>query len=132
MKLWDSLTACLILLSALRASPLPRGAQRSPFTVRKKGRVAESPLEPPPVQNRMSVTAGGVSQSESVCRQGGETGSWRNMLAPAVWHWCQKNIYTRIRLHQLFLLNLDYVIPQIHHSLYIDCVCSRHKYCRGY
>uniref|UniRef100_A0A3P8VH58 TGF-beta family profile domain-containing protein n=1 Tax=Cynoglossus semilaevis TaxID=244447 RepID=A0A3P8VH58_CYNSE len=61
MKLWDSLTACLILLSALRASPLPRGAQR--------------PLEPPPVQNRMSVTAGGVSQSESVCRQGGETDS---------------------------------------------------------
>lgn len=79
MKLWDSLITCLILLSALRVSPLPRGAQRSPqgpVTVRRRGRVVESPLEPPPVQNRMSVHAGGLSQSEV------ESVDWDERLAP--------------------------------------------------
>lgn len=56
MKLWDSLTTCLILLSAVVASPLLRSRHQTSST-RRRVRAAESPLELPPVQIRLSVAA---------------------------------------------------------------------------
>ncbi|XP_061586002.1 glial cell line-derived neurotrophic factor [Cololabis saira] len=47
MKLWDSLTTCLILLSAVRASSLLRR--------RESSGAAERPLESPPVETRLSA-----------------------------------------------------------------------------
>ncbi|XP_029366258.1 glial cell line-derived neurotrophic factor-like isoform X1 [Echeneis naucrates] len=55
MKLWDSLTACLILLSAVRAGPLFHGGRRA----------AESPLELPPVRHRLSAASPGGSRSQT-------------------------------------------------------------------
>uniref|UniRef100_A0A8C2W7X8 Glial cell line-derived neurotrophic factor n=1 Tax=Cyclopterus lumpus TaxID=8103 RepID=A0A8C2W7X8_CYCLU len=52
MKLWDSLTTCLILLSAVHASRL-------------NGRAPEIPLELPPVQIRLSVTSPGIGRVEA-------------------------------------------------------------------
>lgn len=65
MKLWDSLTTCLILLSAVHAGPLPRSAQR--FASKGKGRdvAAERPLELPPVQISLSVTSPGIDRAEA-------------------------------------------------------------------
>lgn len=56
MKLWDSLTTCLILLSAVRVSSLPRSRQPSTSTEGRE-RAADGPLEIPPVQIRLSVTS---------------------------------------------------------------------------
>lgn len=50
MKLWDSLTTCLILLSAVRGASLLLSREESPET-------AESPVEMPPVQIRTSVNS---------------------------------------------------------------------------
>uniref|UniRef100_A0A3Q0R6K2 Glial cell line-derived neurotrophic factor n=1 Tax=Amphilophus citrinellus TaxID=61819 RepID=A0A3Q0R6K2_AMPCI len=50
MKLWDSLTTCLILLSTVHASP---------------GRVAESPPELPPVQIRLSVSSPSIDRANT-------------------------------------------------------------------
>ncbi|XP_029999729.1 glial cell line-derived neurotrophic factor-like [Sphaeramia orbicularis] len=72
MKLWDSLTTCLILLSAVHASPLHRNRQQSTFSKRRT-RAAESPLELPPVQIRLSVTSPGISRSETDTEQWEET-----------------------------------------------------------
>ncbi|KAM7416824.1 hypothetical protein PAMA_018744 [Pampus argenteus] len=74
MKLWDSLTACFILLSAVHASPLLRSRQRSTST-RRRGRGEESPLELPPVQIRLSVTSPGISRAEA------DTEDWEETLA---------------------------------------------------
>uniref|UniRef100_UPI003AAE9DE0 glial cell line-derived neurotrophic factor-like n=1 Tax=Centroberyx gerrardi TaxID=166262 RepID=UPI003AAE9DE0 len=63
MKLWDSLTTCLILLSAVHASPLLLRNRRSTSTTRR-ARAAESPLELPPVQIRLSITSTGNSRAE--------------------------------------------------------------------
>lgn len=54
MKLWDSLTTCLIVLSAVHASSLPRSRQPS---TKGRERAADGPLESPPVQIRLSVTS---------------------------------------------------------------------------
>ncbi len=70
MKLWDSLTTCLILLSAVHASSLLRST-----SARRKGRAAESPLEIPPVQIRLSVTSPGISLPEA------DTSDWEETLA---------------------------------------------------
>ncbi|XP_040898607.1 glial cell line-derived neurotrophic factor-like isoform X1 [Toxotes jaculatrix] len=64
MKLWDSLATCLILLSAVHASPLLRSRQQSTST-KRRGRAAESPLELPPVQISLSVTSPGTRRSEA-------------------------------------------------------------------
>ncbi|XP_026177813.1 glial cell line-derived neurotrophic factor-like [Mastacembelus armatus] len=69
MKLWDSLTTCLILLSAVHASPLFRSRQQSTST-KRRGRVVESPLELPPVHIRLSVTSPDISRAEA------DTSSW--------------------------------------------------------
>ncbi|KAF7652994.1 hypothetical protein LDENG_00088930 [Lucifuga dentata] len=61
MKLWDSLTTCLILLSAVHASPLLRTRQQSTSS-RRRARTAERPLELPPLI-RLSVT--GRSRAEA-------------------------------------------------------------------
>nr|XP_046243582.1 glial cell line-derived neurotrophic factor [Scatophagus argus] len=74
MKLWDSLTTCLILLSAVHASSLFRSRQQSTF-IKRRGRAAESPLELPPVQIRLSVTAQGISGAEA------DTADWEETLA---------------------------------------------------
>uniref|UniRef100_A0A3B5AH50 Glial cell line-derived neurotrophic factor n=1 Tax=Stegastes partitus TaxID=144197 RepID=A0A3B5AH50_9TELE len=70
MKLWDSLTTCLILLSAVHASPL--------------GRAAEGPLELPPVQTRLSATSPGISSTEPAGREqrfaGGDQDSMEELL----------------------------------------------------
>uniref|UniRef100_A0A3B4VHH4 Glial cell line-derived neurotrophic factor n=1 Tax=Seriola dumerili TaxID=41447 RepID=A0A3B4VHH4_SERDU len=74
MKLWDSLTTCLILLSAVHASPLLRSPQRSTST-KRRGRADESPLELPPVQIRLSVTSHGISRAEA------DAADWEETLA---------------------------------------------------
>ncbi|KAM9858466.1 glial cell line-derived neurotrophic factor-like [Aulostomus maculatus] len=63
MKLWDSLTTCLILLSAVHVSPLPRSRQQS-TSAKRRVRTGERPLELPPVQIRLSVTSPGISRAE--------------------------------------------------------------------
>ncbi|XP_070690572.1 glial cell line-derived neurotrophic factor [Pempheris klunzingeri] len=70
MKLWDSLTTCLILLSAVHASPLLRHT-----STKRRGRAAESPLELPQVQIRLSVTSPGISREEA------RTADWEETLA---------------------------------------------------
>lgn len=67
MKLWDSLTTCLILLSAVHASSLLRSRRH---TAQRSGRAAESPLETPPVQGRLSGTSPSISPAEA------DTGEW--------------------------------------------------------
>ncbi|TKS78613.1 Glial cell line-derived neurotrophic factor [Collichthys lucidus] len=64
MKLWDSFATCLILLSAVHASSLHRSRQQSTST-KRRGRAAESPLELPPVQIRLSVNSPGISRAEA-------------------------------------------------------------------
>ncbi|KAM3867480.1 glial cell line-derived neurotrophic factor-like [Diretmus argenteus] len=64
MKLWDSLTTCLILLSAVHASPL---------------RATESPLERPPVQIRVSITST-AAESRAETRAGAETYTMEELL----------------------------------------------------
>ncbi|XP_065818514.1 glial cell line-derived neurotrophic factor-like [Labrus bergylta] len=69
MKLWDSLTTCLILLSAtVHASSLLRSTKRG-------GRAAEGPLELPPVQIRLSLTSPGISRARA------DTADWEETLA---------------------------------------------------
>uniref|UniRef100_A0A3Q3KQW1 Glial cell line-derived neurotrophic factor n=1 Tax=Mastacembelus armatus TaxID=205130 RepID=A0A3Q3KQW1_9TELE len=63
MKLWDSLTTCLILLSAVHASPLFR---------------SRHPLELPPVHIRLSVTSPDISRAEA------DTSSWEELLLGTV------------------------------------------------
>lgn len=70
MKLWDSLTTCLILLSAVHADSLLRDTSTT-----RRGRAAESPLERPPVQIRLSVTSSGISRAEA------DTADWEETLA---------------------------------------------------
>lgn len=72
MKLWDSLTTCLILLSAVHASSLLRSRQQS---TKRRGRATERPLEPPPVQIRLSVPSPGISRAEA------DTADWKETLA---------------------------------------------------
>ncbi|XP_031712694.1 glial cell line-derived neurotrophic factor-like [Anarrhichthys ocellatus] len=64
MKLWDSLTTCLILLSAVHASPLLRSRPQSTST-KSNGRAPDIPLELPPVHIRLSVTSPGISRAEA-------------------------------------------------------------------
>ncbi|CAJ1068913.1 LOW QUALITY PROTEIN: glial cell line-derived neurotrophic factor-like [Xyrichtys novacula] len=67
MKLWDSFTTCLILLStAVHASSRP-------WSTKRRGRAAESPLELPPVQIRLSVTSPGISNAQADTADWGET-----------------------------------------------------------
>ncbi|XP_070760985.1 glial cell line-derived neurotrophic factor-like [Enoplosus armatus] len=70
MKLWDSLTTCLILLSAVHASSLLRST-----SAERRGRAAESPLELPPVQIRLSVASPGISRAEA------DPADWEETLA---------------------------------------------------
>nr|XP_015828222.2 glial cell line-derived neurotrophic factor [Nothobranchius furzeri] len=56
MKLWDSLTTCLVLLSAVRVSALLRNRRRS---------ADESPLDVPPVQMRLSMISPGNSREDA-------------------------------------------------------------------
>ncbi|KAG8011972.1 Glial cell line-derived neurotrophic factor [Nibea albiflora] len=72
MKLWDSLATCLILLSAVHASSLLRRRQQSTST-KRRGRAAESPLELPPVQIRLSVNSPGISRAEAAIADWEET-----------------------------------------------------------
>ncbi|XP_040011916.1 glial cell line-derived neurotrophic factor-like [Xiphias gladius] len=74
MKLWDGLTTCLVLLSAVHASPLLRSRRQS-ASAKRGGRAAESPLELPPVQVRLAVTSPGVSRAEA------DTADWGEALA---------------------------------------------------
>lgn len=64
MKLWDSLTTCLILLSAVRPSSLLRSRQQPESAERREG-AAESPLELPPVQIRLSVISADINPTET-------------------------------------------------------------------
>lgn len=60
MKLWGSLTTCLMLLSAVRTSPLQQ------LTAAKRSRRAdESPLELPPVRIQVPGTSPGISRAEA-------------------------------------------------------------------
>lgn len=72
MKLWDSLTTCLILLSAVHASYLFRNRKHS---TKRIGRATESPLELPPVQIRLSVSSPGISRAEA------DIANWKETLA---------------------------------------------------
>ncbi|XP_036954305.1 glial cell line-derived neurotrophic factor-like [Acanthopagrus latus] len=74
MKLWDSLTTCLILLSAVHAGSLLRSRQQ-PQSAERRGRAAESPLELPPVQIRLSVTSPGIGRAQA------DTEDWEGTLA---------------------------------------------------
>ncbi|TDH12770.1 hypothetical protein EPR50_G00051210 [Perca flavescens] len=74
MKLWDSLSISLILLSAVHASRLLRSRPQSTSS-KRRGRAAESPLELPPVQIRLSVTSPGISRAEA------DTTDWEETLA---------------------------------------------------
>ncbi|KAJ4942208.1 hypothetical protein JOQ06_012074 [Pogonophryne albipinna] len=74
MKLWDSLITCLILLSAVHASRLLRSRPQSSSTERR-GRAAESPLELPPIQGRLSLASPGMSLAEA------GTADWKSTLA---------------------------------------------------
>ncbi|XP_030272093.1 glial cell line-derived neurotrophic factor-like [Sparus aurata] len=74
MKLWDSLTTCLILLSAVHAGSLLRSRQQ-PQSAERRGRAAESPLELPPVQIRLSVTSPGIGRAQA------HTEDWEGTLA---------------------------------------------------
>ncbi|XP_068422710.1 glial cell line-derived neurotrophic factor [Clinocottus analis] len=74
MKLWDSLTTCLILLCAVHASRLLRGRPQSTST-KSNGRAPEIPLELPLVQIRLSVTSPGISRAEA------GTADWEETLA---------------------------------------------------
>ncbi|XP_063346482.1 glial cell line-derived neurotrophic factor [Pelmatolapia mariae] len=67
MKLWDSLTTCLILLSAVYASPLLQSPQQ-PMSTKRRGRVAESPPELPPVQIGLSVSSTSMSRADTANR----------------------------------------------------------------
>ncbi|XP_068994582.1 glial cell line-derived neurotrophic factor-like isoform X1 [Embiotoca jacksoni] len=69
MKLWDSLTTCLILLVAVHASPKIQNRQQ-PTSAKRRGRAAVSPLELPPVQFRLSVTSPGISRAQPANREG--------------------------------------------------------------
>uniref|UniRef100_A0A3Q1FU26 Glial cell line-derived neurotrophic factor n=1 Tax=Acanthochromis polyacanthus TaxID=80966 RepID=A0A3Q1FU26_9TELE len=71
MKLWDSLTTCLILLSALHASPLLQSRQQPS---RRRGRAAEGPLDLPLVQSHLTVTSPGISSTEIAAREEGFAG----------------------------------------------------------
>lgn len=55
MKLWDSLTTCLVLLGAVHASLIRQQSAK------RKGSAAEDPLELPPVQMRPAVFAQAVT-----------------------------------------------------------------------
>ncbi|XP_032372958.1 glial cell line-derived neurotrophic factor [Etheostoma spectabile] len=74
MKLWDSLTICLILLSAVHARRLLRSRPQSTSS-KRRGRAAESPLELPPVHIRLAVTSPGISRAEA------DTTHWEESLA---------------------------------------------------
>ncbi|XP_008287705.1 glial cell line-derived neurotrophic factor-like [Stegastes partitus] len=84
MKLWDSLTTCLILLSAVHASPLLQNRRQQPPSSRRRGRAAEGPLELPPVQTRLSATSPGISSTEPAGREqrfaGGDQDSMEELL----------------------------------------------------
>lgn len=67
MKLWDSLTTCLILLSAVYASPLLQSPQQ-PTSTKRRGRVAESPPELPPAQIGLSVSSTSMSRADTANR----------------------------------------------------------------
>ncbi|KAM9744709.1 glial cell line-derived neurotrophic factor-like isoform 1-T2 [Menidia menidia] len=62
MKLWDSLTTCLILLSAVRAGALLRSRTQL-ASGRRRGRAAESPLDIPPVIPPVQTRLSGQSPS---------------------------------------------------------------------
>uniref|UniRef100_UPI0037E9C043 glial cell line-derived neurotrophic factor-like n=1 Tax=Semicossyphus pulcher TaxID=241346 RepID=UPI0037E9C043 len=71
MKLWDSLTTCLILLTAaVHASSLLRSKSS-----KRRGRAAEGPLELPPVRIRLSVTSPGISRAQA------DTADWEETFA---------------------------------------------------
>lgn len=74
MKLWDSVATCLILLSAVCASPL-LGSRQQRTSTHRGVRAAESPLELPPVQIRLSVTSQGISRAEA------DTAAWDETLS---------------------------------------------------
>ncbi|CAN9513161.1 unnamed protein product [Ophioblennius macclurei] len=61
MKLWDSLATCLILLSAVRASP-PERTTTAAAAVGSGASAAESPLELPPIQIAVSVNSREISR----------------------------------------------------------------------
>lgn len=64
MKLWDSLATCLILLSSVHVSPLPRSRQL--FTsARSSSRVGESPLELPSLEVQLPVPSLGISRAQA-------------------------------------------------------------------
>ncbi|KAM8886994.1 glial cell line-derived neurotrophic factor-like [Spinachia spinachia] len=74
MKLWDSLTTCLILLSVVHAGRLPRSRPHSAST-QSNGRAPDFALELPPVQIRLSVTFPSISRAEAA------TAAWRETPA---------------------------------------------------
>ncbi|XP_068594828.1 glial cell line-derived neurotrophic factor-like [Brachionichthys hirsutus] len=65
MKLWDSLTTCLMLLSAAFGSSLLRSRQQ-------RGRAGESPLERPPLQVRLAASSSSDAQGWEEALLGGE------------------------------------------------------------
>ncbi|XP_037635089.1 glial cell line-derived neurotrophic factor-like [Sebastes umbrosus] len=79
MKLWDSLTTCLVLLSSVHGSRLLRSRrpQSESESAERRGRFGESPLELPPVQVqvRLSVSSPDISRSEA------DTEDWEETLA---------------------------------------------------
>ncbi|CAG08410.1 unnamed protein product [Tetraodon nigroviridis] len=74
MKLWDSLTTCLILLSAVRASVSPgRSAKRG-------GSEPEDPLELPQAQMRLARSGLGHDWGEKLPGREKGTGSPRDTI----------------------------------------------------
>ncbi|XP_040052689.2 glial cell line-derived neurotrophic factor-like [Gasterosteus aculeatus] len=71
MKLWDGLTTCLILLSAVHASRLLRSRPRSAST-ESNGRAPEIPLQLPPVHIRLSVTSPSIGAGWGGTLAGGD------------------------------------------------------------
>ncbi|XP_047238118.1 glial cell line-derived neurotrophic factor-like [Girardinichthys multiradiatus] len=64
MKLWDSLTTCLILLSAVGPSSLLRSRHHRLSAERREG-APESPLEVPPVQILLSVISPNIIRAQT-------------------------------------------------------------------
>ncbi|XP_068168051.1 glial cell line-derived neurotrophic factor [Antennarius striatus] len=74
MKLWDSLTTCLILLSAVYGSSLIRSPRQS-TAAESSGRAAETPLELPPLQMSLAVSTSDIRSTEE------DTQDWEEALA---------------------------------------------------
>ena len=88
MKLWDSLTTCLMVLSAVHAGPQLRSRRQS-ASAKRRGRAADAPLDLPPVQIRVSLTSAGVGRAEADAGSRGETAAGAKQCKSP---WCRNAV----------------------------------------